>query len=432
MGECDLTGFWYPLAQMRRKFEWAGNTLVDTGLLVGPDQLDKPQDQYRSIILPPDPRPVNNPRPSPNVTGYGPVYSEIDRPFGTEEFGTHGYQTTRRLNITGETTPGNWGLTQLIVGGASIPPYVPLKKYEVLEKVSAISGIPIPNQLIDRSVMIAKQNESVFVMTTQPSRGWFMIYNPVNPQAQTRMSEVTPPQSPGGPFIDGSPYGVHGYGMGGYATLPKRTEPSSFVVTWGDINNLIIGPGEAFFCSSQQGLGPCYQGAVAVIGLLPGKEFWAWESGAPQFIWLTDDYGNLITDDYGQSIAASEIGQPAAYFENIGGLLHVYNAFNWPVVKPSGPGVWNKDTFARVGPGSAPLNGAPPVFFGEVTPLELLLLGGNGLPWLDPLKEGQLWNPGSAVGGPIFISTGRPLAGRPYGVLGYGTFGYNKMIPKKV
>jgi hypothetical protein len=220
--------------------------------------------------------------------------------------------------------------------------------------------------------------------------------------------------------------------MGGYATLPKRTEPSSFVVTWGDINNLIIGPGEAFFCSSQQGLGPCYQGAVAVIGLLPGMEFWAWESGAPQFIWLTDDYGNLITDDYGQSIAASEIGQPAAYFENIGGLLHVYNAFNWPVVKPSGPGVWNKDTFARVGPGSAPLNGAPPVFFGEVTPLELLLLGGNGLPWLDPLKEGQLWNPGSAVGGPIFISTGRPLAGRPYGVLGYGTFGYNKMIPKKV
>lgn len=68
MAECDRTGFWYPLSQMRRQLQWAGNKLVDTGLLVGPDQLDVPQDQNRSPILPADPTPRRNPRPSANVT----------------------------------------------------------------------------------------------------------------------------------------------------------------------------------------------------------------------------------------------------------------------------------------------------------------------------------------------------------------------------
>ncbi len=68
LGECDRCGFWHLHANMRRQFQWAGNTLRDTGLLVGLDCLDVPQQQLRSIILPADPLPIINARPSPNIT----------------------------------------------------------------------------------------------------------------------------------------------------------------------------------------------------------------------------------------------------------------------------------------------------------------------------------------------------------------------------
>lgn len=77
MGESDRSGFWYSLDDMRKQFQWAGNTLQDQGLLVGPDELDVPQDQFRTLILPADPYPRINPRPSPNIT---PVTSVIGQP----------------------------------------------------------------------------------------------------------------------------------------------------------------------------------------------------------------------------------------------------------------------------------------------------------------------------------------------------------------
>lgn len=80
MGCCDRTGFWYPLNSMRRQMQWSGNNLIDTGLLVGPDQLDKPQDQYRTPILPPDPYPRMNPRTDPTVT---PVPGAVGQPLPT-------------------------------------------------------------------------------------------------------------------------------------------------------------------------------------------------------------------------------------------------------------------------------------------------------------------------------------------------------------
>lgn len=68
MGVSDRSGNWYPLDQMRRQLQWAGNKLIDTGLLVGPDEYDTPQPQFRTPILPPDPFPRINPRPAFDVT----------------------------------------------------------------------------------------------------------------------------------------------------------------------------------------------------------------------------------------------------------------------------------------------------------------------------------------------------------------------------
>lgn len=68
-GECDGCGMWYQLASLRRQMQWAGPRLMDTGFLKCRRCYDKPQDQYRTIILPPDPRPVVNPRPSKDGAG---------------------------------------------------------------------------------------------------------------------------------------------------------------------------------------------------------------------------------------------------------------------------------------------------------------------------------------------------------------------------
>lgn len=60
---CDRCGHWYPHAQLSWQHEYAGPKLVNLRLLVCPRCLDKPAEFLRSIILPPDPLPVKNPRP---------------------------------------------------------------------------------------------------------------------------------------------------------------------------------------------------------------------------------------------------------------------------------------------------------------------------------------------------------------------------------
>lgn len=43
--------------------QWAGDRLINLQILVCDICLDTPQDQLRSLTLPPDPEPVRNPRP---------------------------------------------------------------------------------------------------------------------------------------------------------------------------------------------------------------------------------------------------------------------------------------------------------------------------------------------------------------------------------
>lgn len=45
------------------QYQWAGNSLINTGLLVQPDMVDKPNEQFRTLVLPPDPAPLMNARP---------------------------------------------------------------------------------------------------------------------------------------------------------------------------------------------------------------------------------------------------------------------------------------------------------------------------------------------------------------------------------
>jgi hypothetical protein len=59
----DRNGFISNHADMRWQFEWAGKGLINKNILVSADELDEPQRQLGTLVLPPDPPPIMNARP---------------------------------------------------------------------------------------------------------------------------------------------------------------------------------------------------------------------------------------------------------------------------------------------------------------------------------------------------------------------------------
>lgn len=62
LGICDKTGFVFRRIDLVKQMEWRGGALVWTGFLVGRPYVDKPNEQLRPPILPPDPVPAQLPR----------------------------------------------------------------------------------------------------------------------------------------------------------------------------------------------------------------------------------------------------------------------------------------------------------------------------------------------------------------------------------
>lgn len=61
--QCDRCSFWRNREDLVFQIEWAGNSLYSSGNLVCFDRcFDTPQEQFRTIILPPDPPPIVNAR----------------------------------------------------------------------------------------------------------------------------------------------------------------------------------------------------------------------------------------------------------------------------------------------------------------------------------------------------------------------------------
>lgn len=62
-GICDDCGFKYMYKDLSFQYQWGGNQLINLGFLVCWRCLDEPSEWLKSIILPPDPQPILNPRP---------------------------------------------------------------------------------------------------------------------------------------------------------------------------------------------------------------------------------------------------------------------------------------------------------------------------------------------------------------------------------
>jgi hypothetical protein len=65
-GICDRCNFTYQLSQLKWQYEYRGESLGNLRIRVCPICLDKPQMQLKTIVLPADPLPVQDPRPGIN------------------------------------------------------------------------------------------------------------------------------------------------------------------------------------------------------------------------------------------------------------------------------------------------------------------------------------------------------------------------------
>ena len=247
-GECDRCRFWYPLDALQRQFEWRGAYLGDTGYLVCCRCLDIPQEQLRTIILPADPYPRVNPRPSPDVTGYALA--------GVAAI---------------PTSPGNLGFSQYVLGSPAwaedypnvftgVPPNTTHIDglYAVVNQVAALSLVPTPANFYFRGIVIDQQNISQVLLHSQPTRNVLIFYNPSSAPAQVALDTTA---------------------------------------VWGMTTNLAVGPGEAYFWATAQGLGQCYQGPISVISQQQGIEFWCFNDIG--FFLLLNDGAKLEEQDGG-------------------------------------------------------------------------------------------------------------------------------------
>lgn len=60
---CDRCSFTYNHSDLSWDYQWSGVKLQNLRLLVCKTCLDTPQTQLKTIVIPPDPLPVLNPRP---------------------------------------------------------------------------------------------------------------------------------------------------------------------------------------------------------------------------------------------------------------------------------------------------------------------------------------------------------------------------------
>lgn len=86
LGQCDESGLTFNHKDLVKQYQWRGNNLVWSGLMVGKPYLDIPNEQNRPPLVKDDPRVVTNPRPPvpytdpefPVVEGFPEILTELE------------------------------------------------------------------------------------------------------------------------------------------------------------------------------------------------------------------------------------------------------------------------------------------------------------------------------------------------------------------
>jgi len=101
---CDRCGLNYSLSDLQWQYQWQGMQLQNLRLLVCRTCLDVPQIQLKTIILPPDPLPVLNPRPE-NYDAEVPSYAQTL--VGVQITQVSGTEMNTMIQVTPTPDPNN-------------------------------------------------------------------------------------------------------------------------------------------------------------------------------------------------------------------------------------------------------------------------------------------------------------------------------------
>jgi hypothetical protein len=125
----------------------------------------------------------------------------------------------------------------------------------------------------------------------------------------------------------------------------------------------------------------------------------------------TPCFGFGVENDYisGWSVGAwsEAIGESAATnLLNDGGVLTLQPGIVWPTTSGGAPGsFWSNGGVVSVVPGATLDPTFSPTFFNVITANQLQLLNGGDLAWAQPPSgSGQLWAPGGASGGDVWVA----------------------------
>lgn len=110
-------------------------------------------------------------------------------------------------------------------------------------------------------------------------------------------------------------------------------------------------------------------------------------------------YQVLSSDGSSYVVDAEPASQSIASLINDGGVLILAPTVTLPPTSGGLPGsVWSNGGVVSVVPGVTPDPSAPPVFFGDITAAQLIVLGGGNFPITQPTPGSlQFWNAGGEV-----------------------------------
>lgn len=77
-GTCDVCGLLWNLYRLTWQFQYQGPGLINQRYLACPTCLDKPSPFLKTIVIPPDPKPILNARPEPYAINETQVRFTID------------------------------------------------------------------------------------------------------------------------------------------------------------------------------------------------------------------------------------------------------------------------------------------------------------------------------------------------------------------
>ena len=114
---CQRCQFTYNLVDLRPTLQWAGVKLQTYDFLVCRSCFDRPNEQLRTIIIPPDPMPVFNPRPERYTTIVPSFVATESSTFAGDDLTTEdGVKLIHEIQVTPSPTPQLPAIYPLVPG----------------------------------------------------------------------------------------------------------------------------------------------------------------------------------------------------------------------------------------------------------------------------------------------------------------------------